>query len=376
VFKRLGLGSVLGYLTAGILIGPEILGLIQDVDTILHFGELGVVFLLFLIGLELRPERLWSLRKPIFGMGGLQVLLSFIPLAGLAWIAGLNIAQSFVVGMALALSSTAFCLQILAEKGHLRTTYGRNAFSILLFQDLAVVPLLALVPILAPGAEGEVTSWTSNIIDFGIAAGVIAAVIVAGHYLVSPLLGIVAKTELPELFTAAGLVVVLGVSALMYAVELSMALGAFLAGVLLAESEYRHELESVIQPFKGLLLGLFFIAVGMSVQMDLVAARPWEIIQLVVLLLVVKGAVLFAVARLFGATKRSALSLATLMSQGGEFSFVLFTLAVSEGVMNRTQASLLLVVVTLSMAATPFMVMLNSRFQNHLKRREASTDPE
>ncbi|WP_081581761.1 monovalent cation:proton antiporter-2 (CPA2) family protein [Pararhodospirillum photometricum] len=363
VFKRLGLGSVLGYLTAGLLLGPAVLALVPDVGAVLHFSELGVVFLLFLIGLELRPARLWALRRPVFGLGGLQVLLCGAALGGIGFALGLKWQAAVVAGGALALSSTAFCLQILAERGHLRTGYGRNAFSILLFQDVAVVPLLALMPILSPKGNG-VFNWETALHDAGRAVAVIIAVIVLGRWVVRWVFRIVLATRIPELFTAAALALVIGVSLLMDEAGLSMALGAFLAGMLLADSECRLELEATIEPFKGLLLGLFFIAVGMSVNLHLILTKPLIVAGLVATLLAVKGVVVFTLARMFGATSRSAASLATLVPQGGEFAFVVFTLAVSEGVLSKQTGQLLLLVVTLSMAMTPILVGLNALIQD------------
>jgi glutathione-regulated potassium-efflux system ancillary protein KefC/glutathione-regulated potassium-efflux system protein KefB len=371
LFKRLGLGSVLGYLTAGILIGPAIGGFVSEVDSVLHFSELGVVLLLFIIGLELQPKRLWALRKPVFGMGGVQVVVTGSLLALGALLLGLRWDAALVAGVGLALSSTAFCLQILAERGHLRTSYGRNAFSILLFQDLAVVPVLALVPLLAPGTAAA-DDLTSALFAVAKALGVIVAVVVLGHYVVGRFLGFVAKADVPEMFTAASLALVIGVALLMEAVGLSMALGAFLAGVLLADSLYRHELEATIEPFKGLLLGLFFIAVGMGVDLGLIRDNPGVVFGLVAGLLVVKGGVLFVLARVFGATPRSALSLAALMPQGGEFGFVIFGLAATSGILAAETADLLLVVVALSMALTPLLVRINGVAQNRAPRGEKS----
>jgi glutathione-regulated potassium-efflux system ancillary protein KefC/glutathione-regulated potassium-efflux system protein KefB len=369
LFKRLGLGSVLGYLTAGILIGPAISGLVTDVENILHFSELGVVLLLFIIGLELRPKRLWALRKPVFGMGGAQVLATGAALTVAGLLLGLRWDAALVTGVGLALSSTAFCLQILAERGHLRTAYGRNGFSILLFQDLAVVPVLALVPLLAPGTAAA-DDLGAALVAIAKAVGVIAAVVVLGHYVVGRFLGFVAKSEVPEMFTAAALALVIGVALLMEAVGLSMALGAFLAGVLLADSLYRHELEATIEPFKGLLLGLFFLAVGMSVDLGLIFNHPGTVAGMVLGLLVVKGAILFLLGRAFGATSRSALSLAALMPQGGEFGFVIFGVATAAGILAKDIADLLLVVVALSMAITPLLVRLNALAQSRAPRVE------
>ncbi len=363
LFKALGLGSVLGYLTGGILIGPAVLGLVHDVEETLHVAELGVVLLLFLIGLELQPSRLWTLRKPIFGMGGAQVIGSAALIAAAAWALGMVWQGAIVIGVALALSSTAFGLQILSERGHLRTTYGRNAFAILLFQDLAVVPILALLPLLAP-TEGAPRGWVDVVMSVALAVAVIGGTIVIGRLALSRALSVIVGTRVPELFTVSALALVMGVSLLMEASGLSMALGAFLAGVLLADSEYRHELEATIEPFKGLLLGLFFLAVGMTVDLSTLVNAPGTVAALVAGLLTVKGLVLYGIARWFSASPRSALSLAALMSQGGEFGFVIFGLARVEGIMAPEDAALMLVVVTVSMALTPFLVSANTLLQN------------
>ena len=258
ICKRLGLGSVLGYLSAGIIIGPFGFGFIQDQEHVLHFAELGVVFLLFIIGLELQPSRLWVLRRMVFGLGSAQVFLSAAAIGVLAWAYGFTPTAAVVTGLILALSSTAFVLQLLAEKKQLMTSHGRAAFSILLFQDLAVIPLIALMPLIGSGASGGF-----NPLRVGIMLAAIAGLIVGGRYLLRPLLRLVARSDLPEIFTATALLVVIGAALIMQFAGMSMVLCAFIAGMLLADSEYRHALEADIAPFKGLLLGLFFIAVGM-----------------------------------------------------------------------------------------------------------------
>ena len=359
LFKRLGLGSVLGYLAAGMVIGPGGFGAISDVESILHFAEFGVVLLLFLIGLELQPARLWEMRKSVFGLGGMQVLGSGVLLAGAGLALGLPPATAIIAGMGLALSSTAFALQLLAEKNELTTDYGRASFGILLFQDLAVIPLLALLPILG-GSETPSTEpgWLSAL----KAAGVLIGVVLAGRYVLRPVFKVVASTHSQELFTATALLLVLGTAVLVSAVGLSMALGAFLAGVLLADSEFRHELEADIEPFKGLLLGLFFIAVGMSVNIGLVATQPLVVAGLVLGLVALKMVVLFAIGRwALGGTEQG-LSMAIVISQGGEFAFVLFRLAVGFQVMDAGLADLLVVVVSLSMVTTPLLFASYARW--------------
>jgi glutathione-regulated potassium-efflux system ancillary protein KefC/glutathione-regulated potassium-efflux system protein KefB len=354
--KRLGFGSVLGYLGAGIVIGPAALGLISDVDYVLHFAELGVVFLLFIIGLELKPSRLWVMRHQVFGLGSAQVLVTATVLCLLLMAGNLSFRPALVVGFGLALSSTAFVLQLLAEQKKLSTEYGRGSFAVLLFQDLAVIPLLAMIPMLASGPS--VNASLGGML-LGVAA--VAALIVGGHYLLRPVLRLVAKTDIKELFTAVALLVVLGAAVLMERVGLSMGLGAFIAGMLLADSEYRHELETNIDPFKGLLLGLFFIAVGMSVNMQLLLKSPLDVIGFTVTLILVKALVLYGLARAFGLRSDSSRSIGLILAQGGEFAFVLFTLARKSGVLDNTTVEMLVLIVTLSMAATPFLYLLDER---------------
>lgn len=359
ISRWLRLGAVLGYLAAGIVIGPFVLGLIRHVDGILHFAELGVVLLLFIIGLELQPSRLWVLRKAVFGLGGAQVAATTALVAAIAMLLGQNWRAALVIGAALAMSSTAFVLQILAERKQLTTRFGRSAFAILLFQDLAVIPLLALIPLLGapdPSASAR-PAWAAAL----IAVAVIAAVVTLGRLLLRPVLQIVARTRIPEIFTAATLLVVIGVSLLMSAAGLSMSLGAFLAGVLLADSEFRHELEANIEPFKGLLLGLFFISVGMSVDLTLVASSPVQIVLAVAGLMAAKALVLFGVGRLSRHDMDASRSLAAALSQGGEFAFVLFNIAAGKAILDARTADFLVVVVSLSMAATPLVMALNDR---------------
>ena len=349
--KRLGLGSVLGYLSAGILIGPFGIGIIQNAEHVLHFAELGVVFLLFVIGLELQPSRLWVLRRMVFGLGSMQVVLSACAITLIALIFGLPLLQAGIIGIILALSSTAFVLQMLAEKKQLATAHGRAAFTVLLFQDLAVIPLIALIPLLGGSASDSMT-LNSGLLK--VAA--IAALIVGGRYLLRPALRIVARTGIPELFTASALLVVIGAALLMQRAEISMALGAFIAGMLLAGSEYRHELEADIAPFKGLLLGLFFIAVGMTVNLELLVAQPFLILLIVVLLMGTKALIVFPLASLFGvADLQSRIKLSAVLSQGGEFAFVLFALVVRVNLIDRQVVDQLILAVAVSMMLTPLL---------------------
>ena len=369
ISKRLGFGSVLGYLCAGILIGPFGFGFIHEPEHILHFAELGVVFLLFIIGLELKPSRLWIMRKMVFGLGTAQVLVSAALIAVLAWFYGLEAQTSIVVGLILALSSTAFVLQMLAEKKQLSTQFGRAAFSILLLQDLAVIPLIALLPLL--GARAGLDSGFDPV-EVGMMIGTLVLLIVGGRLALKPVLSTVAAAGIPELFTATALLVVIGSALLMEFAGMSMVLGAFIAGMLLADSEYRHQLEADIAPFKGLLLGLFFIAVGMSVNIGLLLDIPGRIMLLVAGLMVSKAVVLIVLARLFGmCDRRNAFSLAAVMSQGGEFAFVLFALAARERLVPAGVIDELILAVAVSMLLTPFVYLLNERVGAKLGKAEA-----
>jgi glutathione-regulated potassium-efflux system ancillary protein KefC/glutathione-regulated potassium-efflux system protein KefB len=370
LFKKLGMGAVLGYLTAGVLIGPWLFGLVTNVDNILHFSEFGVVLLLFVIGLELRPSRLWELRRPIFGLGGAQVIVTGFALAVACMTIGLPIAPALVIGLVLSLSSTAFALQILAEKKQLTTQYGRASFAILLFQDLAAIPLLALIPLLGAGNAGQ--TW--NLMAAINTVVIVVAVIAGGHWLLRPFLRLAASAASHEVFVAAALLIVVGTAMLLQFAGLSMALGAFLAGVLLADSEYRHELEADIEPFKGLLLGLFFIAVGMSMNLGLLVQQPILIAGAVAGLMAIKALMLYGLARFTKHNHGSALNLALFISQGGDFAFVLFTAAASAKVLDNVLVEQLIVVVSISMAITPLLVSLNEKVlkfgQTTVKSRE------
>jgi glutathione-regulated potassium-efflux system ancillary protein KefC/glutathione-regulated potassium-efflux system protein KefB len=351
IFRRLGLGAVLGYLAAGAVIGPFGLSMISDVEATAHFAEFGVVLLLFIIGLELNPARLWTMRNLVFGLGGAQVLGTGVLIASAALYFGQSAAAAIVIGLALAFSSTAFVLQTLAERGELKDRYGRYAFAILLFQDVAAIPLLAVVPLLG---GGETTpEGAALLLDTARVAAVLTAVVIGGHFLLRPALRIVASTKIPELFTAIALLIVSGTALLMNSVGISMALGAFLAGVLLANSEYRHQLEADIEPFKGLLLGLFFMAVGMGLNLALMRERAGDVMLLVLGLMVIKGAVLFVIGRIWNLDNHASKDMALALPQGGEFAFVIFTAALGAGLMARDIHDLLVLVVSLSIAATP-----------------------
>lgn len=367
-FKRLGLGSILGYLAAGTIIGPSVLGLIHDPEDILHFAEFGVVMFLFIVGLELQPARLWALRRSVFGLGLAQVLLSGALLAGAGMVLGLSLKAAIVVGLGLSLSSTAIALQLLGERQQLTARHGRESFAILLFQDLAVIPLLALIPLLSDkhGGSGEGHGILLPLLRVAV---VLIAVVVCGRYLVRPVFRLIASTQMQELFTATTLLVVVGVAVLMNFAGLSMALGTFLAGVLLADSEYRHELEADIEPFKGLLLGLFFIAVGMSMNLRLVTERPLLVVGCVLGLMVLKAAVVFWLGRPMGLMLQGRRVMALALAQGGEFAFVLFGVAATAGVMERSLSELLVVVVSMSMAVSPILLAVHDGVVNRLLRR-------
>ncbi|EAR54621.1 glutathione-regulated potassium-efflux system protein [Photobacterium sp. SKA34] len=370
--QKLGLGSVLGYLIAGIAIGPWGLGLISDVDAILHFSEFGVVLLLFLIGLELNPKKLWQMRKPILGLGGGQVVITSGVIAVVVmslngFLPSLTWRDTAVIGMGLALSSTAIALRVIEEQQLSGSETGQSGFAVLLFQDIAVIPMLALLPALAGGKGG---SWN----DAFWMLGGIAVLLVGGHFLLRPLFRYVVMSGVRELFNVAALLLVLGIALIMQALGLSMALGAFLAGVLLAESEYRHELEIAIEPFKGLLLGLFFISVGMAVNIGLLWQYPLQILAAVLALVAVKGVVLYLLARIFGVREKSRSQMAAILSQGGEFAFVLFTAARAEGLLDAQLLAFLLVVVSISMMTTPLILTLQNRW--FVRSFKASEQPE
>lgn len=351
VAARLGIGAVLGYLLAGIAIGPWGLGFISDVEEILHFSELGVVFLMFLIGLELNPSKLWQLRRSIFGVGAAQVVFSALILAGLLMLTEFSWQAALVGGIGLAMSSTAMALQLMRDKGMNRSESGQLGFSVLLFQDLAVIPALALVPLLA-GNSDEHLDW----MKVGMKVLAFAGMLLGGRYLLRPLFRFIAASGVREVFTAAALLLVLGSALFMDALGFSMALGTFIAGVLLAESEYRHELESAIEPFKGLLLGLFFISVGMALNLGVLYTHILWVVMSVAVLVAVKMLVLYVLSRIYGLRNSERLQFSGVLSQGGEFAFVLFSTASSQRLFHDDQMALLLVTVTLSMMTTPLVM--------------------
>ncbi len=358
LFRRLGLGAVLGYLAAGVAIGPNLLGLVPDPESVLAASEFGVVMMLFVIGLELSPARLWVMRRQVFGIGALQVAVSALMLGGLVAVWVLDGPAAWIIGMALALSSTAVGLQLLAERRELTAEHGRLAFAILLFQDIVAIPLLAAIPLVGGAIDAEqALGWQA----VAKAVLTIAAVVIGGRFLLRHLFRAVARTRTVEVFTASALLVVVGTAWLMAWAGLSMGLGAFLAGVLLADSEFRHELESHIEPFKGLLLGLFFIAVGMSIDLQLVAQDPTLVLLGVLALLGLKAAILFALGRGVGLATRSSLALAAVLGMGGEFAFVVFAESFKFGLIDAAMRDRLVVVVGLSMAATPLLLLAFDR---------------
>jgi monovalent cation:proton antiporter-2 (CPA2) family protein len=371
IAKRLGFGSVLGYLIAGVIIGPyglEFIG--EEGQDVMHFAEFGVVMMLFLIGLELQPALLWKLKTPILGYGGLQVVITSLMIAVVSLLFGLSWNVALAVGMTLALSSTALVLQTLNERGLMKTDAGQSSFSVLLFQDIAVIPMLAVMPLLAlsgstpQAAASHGAGWLEHVPRWGQTLLVVVAVlliILIGRYLMRPVFRYVAGARLREVFTATALLLVIGTALLMLAVGLSPALGTFLAGVVLANSEYRHELESNIEPFKGLLLGIFFIAVGAAIDFELILAQPGVVAALVAGLFFIKFIVLLVLGRLFKMGFDQILIFAFALAEGGEFAFVLFSFATQSGVMETGLANLLVAVVALSMPIAPVLLLINEK---------------
>ncbi len=360
LFRKLRLSSILGYLAAGVCIGPWGLRFVNDTEGVMHIAEFGVVLLLFVIGLELQPSRLRAMRKAVFGLGLLQVVATTIVLALIARSFGLTDGAAFVTAFALSLSSTPLVLQLLAERQQLNTQHGRSGFAILLFQDIAVMPVLAILPLLATNTPDH-ASLSATLLGMAKALAVLLALAFGGPYLLRPLLRIIAQTKVGEAFTAAALLVVIGTALLASSVGLSMALGAFVAGLLLADSEYRHELEADIEPFKGLLLGLFFMSVGMTANIGLLLNHPLRIILLVLGLMAVKALVLWGIARFTRHSADASRGLAFALPQAGEFGFVLFSLGVSYGLLEQALADELVIVVTLSMIASPFFMLIQNK---------------
>lgn len=388
--KKLGLGSVLGYLLAGILIGPFALGWVgKEAGEVMHFAEFGVVLMLFIIGLELEPALLWRMRRSIFGLGGLQVLITTFVIFGLALVFGFQVNRALAIGLILALSSTAIVLQTLSEKGLIRNIAGKSAFSVLLFQDMAVIPILALLPLIATlGQPAQLSESTlekvGNVaqmpgwLQLLIIIGAIAAIVVAGRFLARYVFRLIAETGLHEVFVALALLLVIGIALAMEKIGLSPALGTFIAGVVLADSEYRHELETTIDPFKGLLLGLFFISVGAGINFSLLIENPMLIAGLVALLITIKFSILLALGRIFKLKKGYEFLFAFLLAQSSEFSFVLISFSKQNQLFDEGTAAMMLLVVTLSMAISPLLLIFNdkavspilARWQNKLEYDE------
>ncbi len=370
LLKRLGMSSVLGYLGAGLLLGQSGLNLVDDPEDVLHFAEIGVVLLLFIIGLELQPRRLWVMRRLVFGLGTSQVVLTAVAIGALLWLAGLAPATAALLGFALALSSTAFVLQLLGEQNKLSQLHGRAAFGTLLLQDVAVIPGIAVVNVLAATGAGD---GHGGALDPWLILGVVGGAVVL-RYLLRPLLKFVAASGIRELFTAAALALVAGAALAMGEAGLSMGLGAFVAGMMVADSEYRHQLEADVDPFKGLLLGLFFMAVGMTVDLAALVREPLTILGLTAALMLVKFLVLLPLARWFALGGRDAVRTAIVLSQGGEFAFVLLTAALGAGLVTSVQSETAVLVVTLSMAATPLLVAIGDRLLNQRVEDERPYD--
>jgi glutathione-regulated potassium-efflux system protein KefB len=369
IFRRLGLGATLGYIVAGAVVGPQLLGLVGNAGGIMQVAEIGIALLLFLVGLELRPSRLWRLRKDIFGLGLAQVVICGLVLAVLIrFVVGLSWEASLAVGLPLALSSTAQVLPMLRSSGELNTPFGERAFSILLFQDLSLIPLITIVAVMSRVPDPEAPGgWLLGLYTVGAIVGLV----LVGRYVINPLFRLIGRLSERELFVVAGLFCVIAAAALMHALHLSVALGAFVAGVMLAESPYRHELESDVEPFRSILLGLFFMSVGMLLNLQVIAERPLMVVGLAAGVITVKAAMIYPLARLFGQTPGRAITLALLLSQAGEFGFVLFAQATGALLIAPETASLFGAVVTLSMVATPFLMRLVDRVQ----ARRPDADP-
>lgn len=367
IFQRLGFGSVLGYLIAGVLVGPHGFKLIQDSESIVHFSELGVVFLLFLIGLEIQPRKLWSMRRHLLGLGGMQILLCSLIFMTIGLSFGLTLLAAAVVGFALSLSSTAFAVQTLIEKNLFNTEFGRASFSILLMQDLVAIPALAIIPVIAVSSSN---SSSQTPLHMGWAVVIIVSLVLVSRFLMRPIFRMVAGTRSREVFTAVTLFIVVGVAVLMQKVGLSAALGTFIAGVLLADSEYRHELEANLEPFKGLLMGLFFIAVGMGVSLELIAQNPFFILAVSLTYLIGKSALIYIVGRLFKMNHHNSKLMALSIAQGGEFAFVIFGMVSSLGLVSSRNLDFLTAVITLSMAFSPLINMAEERLSRLVKKEE------
>jgi glutathione-regulated potassium-efflux system ancillary protein KefC/glutathione-regulated potassium-efflux system protein KefB len=370
IFRLLKLSSILGYVAAGMVIGPWGFRLVKDVPSVMSFSEFGIVLLLFIIGLELQPTRLWVMRRIVFGMGSAQVVLCAVLLGLTGWLLGLQLAPALLVGFGLSLSSTPLVLQLLAERTQLKSPHGRAAFGILLFQDLAVLPMLAALPLIAPTAVDPVANG-NGLLTLARLLGVMAGIVIGGRLLLRPALRVVARIKVTEVFTAAALLTVIAVAILAREVGLSMSLGAFLAGVLLADSEFRHELEADLEPFKGLLLGLFFVAVGMAANLGLLESMPLRVLAVTSGFLAIKLVATTLLGKVSGQSNKSAWRLGFTLPAGGEFAFVLFTLAARERIIDDQLADLLVLSVTLSMMIGPLLLILYDAFHNRFDTEPA-----
>lgn len=364
IFQRLGFGSIVGYLIAGMIVGPSALGLIPESESVAHFSELGVVLLLFLIGLEIQPHKLWSMRRHLLGLGGVQISATTVVFMTISWLLGLPLIAAAIIGFGLSLSSTAFAIQTLVAKNQFNTEFGRASFSILLMQDLVAIPALAVI-----AALGPVPKNPPLFNPLLVALFTITLLIVARRYLIRPLFRIIASTQTREIFTAATLFIVLGVAALMMTAGISAALGTFVAGMLLADSEYRHELEANIEPFKSLLMGLFFIAVGMGVNLKLVLEKPIAIFCFAILYLAFKAGIIYGVGRIFKMNHRNAKQMALSIAQGGEFAFVIFGLLSYSQLAPPETISFLTIVITLSMVLNPIAGMINETLSRRWQQK-------
>lgn len=369
IFHLLGLGSILGYLMAGIIIGPYGFSLIHESEALHHFAELGVILLLFIIGLEIQPKKLWAMKQKLVGLGGIQVLLCSLIFMGIALYFGVSTSPAGVIGFAMSLSSTAFALQTLTEKSQLGTEHGQSSFSVLLMQDLLAIPALAIIPALSTVDAASGLTLKTGILFVTI----VIALVLISRFLIRPAFRIISSTRIKELFTAITLVVVLGVAALMLSIGLSAALGTFIAGVLLADSEYRHELEADLGPFKNLLMGLFFIGVGMGVNLDIIMAKPLIVLGLSVGYIILKMVLIYVTGRIFKMKPTNSKLMALTIGQGGEFAFVIFGIAMTYQMADPDLLSLLTVVITISMALSPILLLLNDKFEAVVCENKAKT---
>jgi glutathione-regulated potassium-efflux system protein KefB len=373
--NRLKLGAVVGYLAAGILVGPEALGLVREPATVLQVAELGIVMFLFLIGLDMKPSRVWSMRRDIFGLGGLQMVLTGLVVMWMPMLFGRAWDASLIAGFGLAITSTAILMQILSERGEVQAPHGQRAFAVSIFQDLMIVPLLAMVAFLSPHAAASGKPWW---LAAGEIVGAVAAVVVVGRYALNPLFKVLATSGGRELMTGAALLVIIAAAFVMTIAGLSMGMGAFLAGVMLSESKFRHQLEAEVEPFRGLLMGLFFLAIGMTVDISIIVEAWWRILVALVMLVVLKTAVMYAIMRLFRYDHDQSIRVGLLIAQAGEFGFVLYAAAVAGGVMQPDHGSILVALVVLSMAVSPFVFklapLLSSKKKPGEEREEDFTD--